>query len=96
MHATRAKVAPLQEVAYSVPCCNYNNGCGNSSKFRAVKSFVAATALESFAEIQINKMPYENCSQLQVASNQGGMCGWIPKVFYGYWTLSSNTRTTVV
>lgn len=51
---------------------NGRNGNGNSSgsgsgKFRTVKSFVAARALESFAEIQINKMQHENCN-LQLAS----------------------------
>lgn len=57
------------------------NGSGNGSgsgKFRTVKSFVAARALESFAEIQINKMQHENCNlQLGTCNLQlgGTPCG---------------------
>lgn len=62
------------------------NGSGNGSvKFRTVKSFVAARALESFAEIQINKMQHENCNlqlgtcNLQLANGElspgGTPCG---------------------
>lgn len=85
---TKEMPSKIHESQQKLPCCRKwptasgsNNsahrgrgsqGARGTGKFRTVKSFVAARALESFAEIQINKMQHENC-KLQVAT--GECCG---------------------
>lgn len=90
-------VAVTTIAVYCGRATNGRNGNGSGSgKFRTVKSFVAARALESFAEIQINKMQHENCNlelgtcNLQLATRRHTVwVSWLQsKVFYGYWALS--------
>lgn len=72
LHATATEVTPfagsglLPAVTVTTMAANCSSGSctcssSNSGKCRTVKSFVAVAALELFAEIQINKMPNENC-----------------------------------